>query len=287
MKRRIVFSVLMIPLLLTGQVQSQGTIYVNPYYKANYIFQEGFWVYRDTLTGETDSCSLESVHHGFYSPNPVFTDYREFYKVWYFSHSTGTTYNDHFMDYLWRINGGGEWGELGQPVMMVNYYGPMMGGYNGYEILAILDSIVLQNYVFYNAAWSHIEEEEQYQPEFEFDTDLYYVPGVGLARKEYTDDNLVHHVWELMNYENSPLTGTSEVSTMPDEIIIYPNPCHDMIFITGRDSYHCNIFDLSGKLLYQGEGIKWNVRFLPPGIYLMLLINERSNLTKTEKLIRY
>jgi hypothetical protein len=64
-------------MLMNLSVFAQNTIYVSGYYKSNYIFGSGYWVYLDTATGETDSITMESLNHGFYGPNPVFNEYRE------------------------------------------------------------------------------------------------------------------------------------------------------------------------------------------------------------------
>jgi hypothetical protein len=95
---------------------AQNTVYVLNYYKTNYLFSSGFWVYQDNATQETDSITLDNVKHGFYGPNPAIPDYHEYYTLEYYSHTKDSAFNDFFWENLWRVNGGGEWAELGQPV---------------------------------------------------------------------------------------------------------------------------------------------------------------------------
>ena len=101
---------------------AQSTVPVNYYFKKHFIFNSGFWVYQDSSTNAIDSITLETIKHGFMRI-PIFPDYYEYYQVEYYSHSNDSSYNDFFYDNLWRVNGGGQWAELGQPVMWVNQWG--------------------------------------------------------------------------------------------------------------------------------------------------------------------
>jgi hypothetical protein len=54
-------------------IADTGNVY--GYFVTKFVFGSGFWVYQDTVTGETDSISIVDISHGYYGPNPAFNDY--------------------------------------------------------------------------------------------------------------------------------------------------------------------------------------------------------------------
>ena len=109
--------------------------------------------------------------------------------------------------------------------------GAQLGGFNGFEILAILDTLQVGDVLYENVIWSRVYENQQYQHEFEFDTDLFYAENIGLVREVYTDDNGIHHVWNLVNWEGNLITGTDDKEALSAQVRIYPNPTKDKIII--------------------------------------------------------
>jgi hypothetical protein len=277
-----------IPLLAGSPADSHHSgkdiILVYNYYKNNFIFNSGFWVYMDTVSQEVDSITLDNVKHGFYGPNPVIPDEREYYQVEYSSHTNDSVFNDFFMENLWRVNGGGEYGELGQPIMWVGYYGPVLGGFNGFEIVEILDSLVVGSNTFHTVAKSHIDEDEQYQHEFNYDTDLFFDEGVGIIRKEYTDAEGTHHVWDLVNWENSPLTGFEEQCM--ESVTVYPNPAAGEIHISPEMNYKTVIYSSNGQVLRINFGSSMDLNNLPGGIYYLRICQPDDKLIHFEKILK-
>jgi len=279
----ILLSVCLVMFLSTS---AQNTIYVLNYYKSNYLFSSGFWVYQDVATQETDSITLDNVKHGFYGPNPVILDYREYYQLEYYSHTHDSAFNDFFMENLWRVNGGGQYGELGQPVMLANYNGPLMGGYNGFEILEILDSLVVGNNVFYDVARSHVYENQQYQHEFDFDMDLYYADGTGIVRKAYFDDDSVYHSWDLVNWEVGYMVDVIENSSHSPNPCVFPNPTSGKFRVYSEKPFRASICNLQGDVLMKTDRPDVDITNLADGIYLVRIYSPDGSSLKAEKIVK-
>jgi hypothetical protein len=264
---------------------AQDTNNVFGYYKNNYIFNTGFWVYQDTVSLETDSITLDNVKHGFYGPNPVALNYREYYTLEYYSHTNDSSFNDFFLENLWRVNGGGQWAELGQPVMLTDNLGPLMGGYNGFEILDILDSLVVGNNTFYDVARSHVYEDQQYQHEFNFDTDIFYAEDVGIVRKAYTDDEGVNHSWDLVNWEVELITSVNEINGIKDDLLFFPNPTSGYIRIVANDPVDIEICNLQGEVLLKSQNAALDLTGFADGIYLVRISSKDGRLLKADKIV--
>jgi hypothetical protein len=283
--RRLIF-ILLSGFLALLEATAQDTHLVIPYYRNNFIFSSGFWVYQDIATQETDSITLENVNHGFYGPNPAMPFYREFYTINYYSQTNDSSFNDFFVENLWRVNGGGEWAELGQPVMLANNYGPLMGGYNGFEIQEIIDSITVGNNAFYNVARSHVFENQQYQHEFNYDMDLYYAEDVGIVRKAYFDDDSIYHSWELINWEVGPFTEINDNKPASDDLVIYPNPVSSLIRVNYKEPVRIEICNLQGEILIKSSGSEIDISNLANGIYLARIYSLNGRFLKTEKVFK-
>jgi|GEM_PF-1170124 len=261
---------------------SQYVIYVKVYFTDNFIFNDGYWVYRDTVNNETDSITLTGCYHGFIPPTPVINDYWEYYKMNFHSHSFNTDYNEYIVTYIWKRNGGGQYGELGQPLMLIepNAQYPSVGsGFNGFEITAILDSIQIGDNLFYDVVVSRIYADQQYQHEFDYTTDLYFAPHVGIVRKSYTDSSNVNHCWDIVNWQINVNTATQNVP-LPSKVSVFPNPGHTTItvYCEGMNQLYC--YDLSGRLILQkrcnSDMAVIETSELFPGAYLLKVITGES-----------
>ena len=264
----------LVTILLTQNLIAQEIIPVKWYFETKYVFESGYWVYQDSANLQTDSITLLNTTHGYISPNPGIPDYQEFYLMEFKSHSFGYTFNEFIMTHLWRRNGGGIYGELGQPVMDIGQFAtwPEVGnGFNGYEILDIFTSYQVGEAVFDNVVWSRVYEAEQYQYEFEFDTDIYFAENVGIIRKEYTDNDGIHHIWNLINYETENIT-TGFDEKEKNQVSIYPNPVDDMLNFTNNPGF-VEICDMGGKQLLTSSKDKINVSKLPSGLYFIKFKN--------------
>ncbi len=80
-------------------------------------------------------------------------------------------------------------------------------------------------------------------------------------------------------------TGIVEV-TDNDEVLIYPNPCVDYVFINSNDLVKWEIYDSSGKSILTGDTTKIETNQLAIGIYYIALLNNNRINKKTIKLIK-
>lgn len=276
--------------LLATTIVSQDIIPVKDYFKSGFVFSEGYWVYEDTVTHEQDSITLLSCVQNYISPNPVNPDYEEYYLMDFYSHTYDYYFNEFIVTRYWKRNGGGQYGELGQPVMHIGQYdySPEPGnGFNGYEILDILQNLEVNEHVFNYVVWSRIYKDQQYQYEFDYDTDLYFAPGTGIIRKEYTDSLGINHIWDLVNWQTSIYTGIEEGPTLDQKVRIFPNPAHDKFTIQYPDIFKVELLNLFGKtmLRYQGSvnHLEVELQGIDPGIYFVRILTNKGIIT--EKLV--
>jgi hypothetical protein len=64
-------------------------------------------------------------------------------------------------------------------------------------------------------------------------------------------------------------TSTAVGNVKQDDIIVYPNPTHDMLYINGIDNQTLRVYDLQGRLLLLHEGTEVSVEGLSAGTYLL------------------
>lgn len=220
-------------------------------------------------------------------PNPGCPDYQEYYLMEYYSHSYDYSFNEYIITEYWKRNGGGEYGHLGQPIMHIGQYAqyPEIGnGFNGYEIIDILDSLEVAGVIFYDVVVSRIYEDQQYQYEFEYNTDLYFAPDVGIVREEYIDNLGNNHVWDLINFQNSYYTNIYESSIEDQKILIYPNPSHDNINILCQSMEGIEMYDIRGRAILKmdikSDEYCIDINNIPSGIYLIRIATNTAVRTK-------
>ena len=173
--------------------------YLNPTLKSDYSFHEGsFWVYQNQAMNE-DSVVLKNFETGFTSNCPDNTcARREFIKLNFENITQGLTYNHFLMSDFIRYNGGGSWGEDGQPISILN----REEGYefNGLVVRESIDSLIVLNETFYDIKKMSVIADNQYQVEFDYDMDFYFSPSIGLIKFIEYDTLNGTKVWELKNY---------------------------------------------------------------------------------------
>ena len=64
-------------------------------------------------------------------------------------------------------------------------------------------------------------------------------------------------------------SATDIDSVQPNNIVIYPNPSHDILYVSGIESTDLRVFDLQGRLLLVEQGNQVTVSSLPIGTYLL------------------
>jgi len=168
----------------------------------SYMFNvNSFWVYENPITLQRDSIYIISVLHDTIMktfPHSTGGIYNEIYQI----NMKSTFYNDEYNDYLVysyiKRNGGGEFGELGQPIYWI--YSAIGDEFNGATIVDMISNLEIEGNTFNNIKKMKITKAEQYQQEFDFDTYLYFVDGVGIVKKEYaiTPDSM--EVWNLVKW---------------------------------------------------------------------------------------
>lgn len=173
---------------------------LNASLKSDFVFSEGdYWVYQNQALNE-DSIILLSVDSSFTSSGPSCCPVspEENFTLQYNSVSTGNSFNHYLIRNYIKYNGGGENGELGQPIFIVD----KTEGYsfNGLTVAATLDSLEVDETVFLDVIEMHIDADSQHQQEFDFDTELYFVPSIGVVKKVIHDSVNGTQTWELIRW---------------------------------------------------------------------------------------
>jgi len=165
------------------------THYVDSALLAEYYFDRGsYWVYTNQLM-HFDSVFILNTAQGMNRipcphgcPGGKVSQY-EYYKMDLKSQFKGQ-YNYYFLGGHIKKNGGGQWGELGQPIF---FYNANVGDeFNGVTVTAKYDSLLVENKNYYEVTKTHVTADEQYQQEFDFNTDLYFSANIGLIKKRFT-----------------------------------------------------------------------------------------------------
>ena len=58
-------------------------------------------------------------------------------------------------------------------------------------------------------------------------------------------------------------------NVQPNNILIYPNPSHDILYVSGIEPTDLRVFDLQGRMLLVEQGNQVTVSSLPVGTYLL------------------
>jgi len=173
--------------------------YLNETLRTNFAFNKGsYWVYQNS-TNEIDSVVLINSKTGFTSPCPRNQCAKnEFIELNFSSVTKKTSYNHYLMSNYIKYNGGGDWGEDGQPVYISEKESNFE--FNGLIVGKTLDSLMILNTMYYNIEKMSVRAERQFQKEFKYNRDLYFVPSVGVVRQVIYDPVNGTETWDLKNY---------------------------------------------------------------------------------------
>ena len=182
--------------------------YVDDSLLANYFFPEGsYWVYKDQ-NNQIDSI-VNSVNTNGFTTTPCphgcpsgIINNTEFYKMTLKNVTKNESFNYYFTSNYIRLNGGGNYSELGQPIFIYNE--TLNHEFNGATTIEKLDVFELNGVSFQNVTKVKITYAEQYQNEFRFDTDLYFAEKIGLIKQTVYDTiNGVNDI-ELIRFKVPP-----------------------------------------------------------------------------------
>ncbi len=178
---------------------------VNPEMLARHFFKEGtYWVYEKENSAMEDSIVVAGTVSGYKTmpcphgcPNRRIS--RNYHSIMYFTNITqGSSWNYFFLDSHFKYNGGGEYGHLGQPIFM--YDEPAGSQFNGARIVGHSDSMTVLGNTFHDVTLVRIIREEQFDPMFSTDLNLYFAEHSGLIRKEIVHQTGNIEIWNLKRY---------------------------------------------------------------------------------------
>jgi hypothetical protein len=97
------------------------------------------------------------------------------------SYGASETFNYYLTNNYIKLNGGGEYGQDGQPIFMADC--EIGTEFNGMEIQEKIQSLIINSNTFNNVIKVKITASKQYQPVYTNDTYLYFEENVGLIKK--------------------------------------------------------------------------------------------------------
>lgn len=76
--------------------------------------------------------------------------------------------------------------------------------------------------------------------------------------------------------------GTEELEKM--ELQIYPNPVKDYLYLNSNEAFQIQLYDFTGKLIWQNSGNQMDISLFPNGIYIIKITSD-SGKTFVKKII--
>ncbi|MFK5856850.1 MAG: hypothetical protein QM503_12010 [Bacteroidota bacterium] len=200
--------ILILGLLLTfsyscnenDEVYSTNYVYISEGLKEKLIFKQGsYWIYENNIN-EIDSIVLIDIDSGYTSICPDNAcALNEYIKLIYNNITQDFTFNHYYLRNFIRYNGGGDWGQDGQPIYAEDYQ--IDEGFNGLVLTDKYDSIEIMNSIYYDVEVMTIIANFQYQDEFNFNTDLFFSPHIGIIRMVTYDTIYGPNIWNLKRYK--------------------------------------------------------------------------------------
>lgn len=171
---------------------------IEPNLKALYTFQTGdYWVYEDNF-GNLDTVIVDSVSAGYTETTPMGGKTRfEFISLHLQSNIQGQLYNHYLISNHIKHNGGGFWGEGGQPIFVSN--AEVGHEFNGILTVENIDSLNLFGEEFYNIVKTTLTASEQFENWFDYNRHFYFCPNKGLI-KYVIEDPSGDITWNLKSY---------------------------------------------------------------------------------------
>jgi len=92
---------------------------------------------------------------------------------------------------------------------------------------------------------------------------------------------------EVANLHSTNTLDAKQISTVKNEISIYPNPAKDFVTISSKNEIKSiEIYDLQGKKLCGSNQSKVDVSKLSTGVYLITIIDKNNNSTSKKLIIK-
>lgn len=173
--------------------------YLNESLKEHFSFNESsYWIYQNQSMN-IDSVVVSNYKTGFTTVCQLdFCNEEEYIKLTFKNVTQGTSYNHYLLSNYIKYNGGGDWGQYGQPIFLLE--GDEGYEFNGLVVSQKFDSLFVLNKMYYEVEKMSIEADMQYQNEFQFNRDFYFVPSVGIIRTVIHDTTNGAIIWDLKNY---------------------------------------------------------------------------------------
>lgn len=168
-----------------------------------YLFRTGsYWIFKNDSSDVVDSLAVIEFDSGSYwMPPPVHGapgQKWEYYNIFVMSFPDSVMHNDFLDRNHIRRNGGGTYGELGQPIFIAD--GIVGEGYNGMKIIDIIPELEISGNSIFNVIQVKVTASEQYQQEFVYDTYLYFTDSIGIIKKVEVISEEDIRSWSLIRW---------------------------------------------------------------------------------------
>lgn len=161
-----------------------------------------YWIFQNDSTEILDSIVVISTENDFYWSPPSIQGQAggksEYFQMNLKSFLTLDIYNDYLTNYYIKRNGGGDYGENGQPIYLANR--DIGTEFNGMTIIAKYESLTINSNTFENIVETKITDSLQYQPMFDNNTYLYFSDSIGLIKKVTDLGNGNYDSWSIKKW---------------------------------------------------------------------------------------
>src|SRR5690606_30819407 len=124
--------------------------------------------------------------------------------------------------------------------------------------------------------------------DFEYEIEFYewFVNGYSSSLISVAIVNVDGQLTYSTSYIDDPALNQIEFSKPSNEVIIYPNPTSDFIIISSHwTNISVEIYDITGRNVYEGNENTINVSDLERGFYTVVVTNIDNPNTYTQKII--
>lgn len=122
--------------------------------------------------------------------------------------------------------------------------------------------------------------------EYESESYLWYASGYSMDLMYINILNINGQISYSTTYLDDPNLQNTKINNLANEVSIYPNPTSDYINIkTNSPNISVEIYDITGKSVYNGNENKVNVSDLKKGMYTVVVLDLNSSNTYTQKVV--
>jgi hypothetical protein len=102
------------------------------------------------------------------------------------------------------------------------------------------------------------------------------------------DENIVIY-FDDIRVGGAPATNVPDLPVSENQVLVYPNPARDLIYVKGSGIRSADLIDLTGRVIMRHEGLSGdefqiNISGLKQGVYIIRVMSEQNMVTQKIKI---